>query len=99
MVEQDLRDGQHRNPAPDERPEWFTTAFFHHPDELIAELVEADLVCEGVFGVEGPGWLFPDRWEHADQREILLRAARAVEGEPTLRGVSPHLLAVGRRSG
>lgn len=97
IVEDDLRDGQHRNPKPTERPEWFTTAYFHHPDELTDEVVEADLVCEGVFGVEGPGWLFPDRWELPDQREILLSAARAVENEPTLRGVSSHLLAVGRK--
>ena len=97
IVEDDLRDGQHRNPKPTERPEWFTTAYFHHPDELTDEVVEADLVCESVFGVEGPGWLFPDRWELPDQREVLLSAARAVENEPTLRGVSSHLLAVGRK--
>jgi SAM-dependent methyltransferase len=97
IVHDDLRDGQHRNPMPIERPEWFTTAYFHHPDELTREVVEADLVCEGAFGVEGPGWLFPERWELPDQREILLSAARAVEDEPTLRGVSAHLLVVGRR--
>ena len=97
IVENDLRDGQHRNPKPIERPEWFTTAYFHHPDELTGEVVEADLICEGVFGVEGPGWLFPDRWELPDQREILLSAARAVETEPTLRGVTSHLLVVGRK--
>ena len=97
IVEDDLRDGQHRNPKPIERPEWFTTAYFHDPDELTGEVVEADLVCEGVFGVEGPGWLFPDRWELCDQREILISAARAVENEPTLRGVTSHLLVVGRK--
>jgi SAM-dependent methyltransferase len=97
IVEDDLRDGQHRNPDPIERPEWFTTAYFHHPDELTGEVVEADLVCEGVFGVEGPGWLFPDRWKLSDQREILLSVARVVENEPTLRGVSSHLLVAGRK--
>jgi ubiquinone/menaquinone biosynthesis C-methylase UbiE len=98
VVEHDLRDGQHRNPKPVERPEWFTTAFFHHPDELIAEVVEAQLGCEGVFGVEGPGWVFQDRWESPDRNEILANAARAVEDEPTLRAASAHLLAVGRKS-
>ena len=97
IVEDDLRDGQHRNPEPIERPEWFTTAYFHHPDELAGEVAEARLVCESVFGVEGPGWLFPDRWEVPDQREILLSVARMIENEPTLRGVSSHLLAVGRK--
>lgn len=54
IVERDLRDGQHRNPAGTERPDWFTTAFLHHPDELAQEVEDARLVLEGVYGVEGP---------------------------------------------
>jgi len=38
MVDHDLATGQHRNPAPDEHPEWFTTAYLHHPFELRASL-------------------------------------------------------------
>jgi SAM-dependent methyltransferase len=37
LVTQDLEDGQHRNPAD---RDFFTTAFFHHPDELREEAVE-----------------------------------------------------------
>jgi SAM-dependent methyltransferase len=96
IVERDLRDGQHRNPAPAERPEWFTTAFFHHPEELAGEVVEAGLVCGAVLGIEGPGWLFPDRWADPAQREAVLRAARAVEEDPALRAASAHLLVVAR---
>jgi len=45
IVDRDLEDGQHRNPT--DRPEWFTTAFFHHPSELAHEAEEAGLhVCE-----------------------------------------------------
>jgi SAM-dependent methyltransferase len=98
IVERDLRDGQHRNPDPVGRPEWFTTAFFHHPDELAAEVAEAGLALDEVFGLEGPGWLFPDAWSDAAGREAVLRAARAVEAEPALRAVSAHLLAVAHRS-
>ena len=29
LAEQDLRDGQHRNPT--EEPRYFTTAYFHRP--------------------------------------------------------------------
>lgn len=97
IVERDLREGQHRNPAPAERPDWFTTAFFHHPDELAAEVAEAGLACKAVLGIEGPGWLFPDNWDEPPQREAVLRAARAVEDEPALRAVSAHLLVVGRK--
>ena len=97
IVEGDLRDGQHRNPTG--RPEWFTTAFFHHPDELKAEVAAAGLHLEEAVGLEGPAWLLPDveaRWSDAGQRERLLAAARAVEREPALMGLSAHLLAVAR---
>ena len=43
-------------------------------------------------GVEGPAWLF-----HGEERpdfETQLWAARAVEAEPTLLGLSAHLLAI-----
>jgi ubiquinone/menaquinone biosynthesis C-methylase UbiE len=93
IVERDLRDGQHRNP--DTRSDWFTTAFFHHPTELVTELQEAGFELRALLGIEGPGWLVRDRWSDAGQREAIVAAARAVEAEPALLGVSAHLLAVG----
>jgi ubiquinone/menaquinone biosynthesis C-methylase UbiE len=97
IVERDLVDGQHRNP--DGRVEWFTTAFFHHPDELRGEVDEAGLELEAIYGVEGPGWLLADRWDDPGGRENVLVAARAIEQEPTLLGLSAHLLAVARTPG
>jgi SAM-dependent methyltransferase len=98
VVEGDLRDGQHRNPG--RRPHWFTTAFFHHPDEMRAEADEAGFVGVEVLGVEGvAGWfgsLF-DRWDDPKVREAILFAARAVEDEPSVVGASGHLLVVARR--
>jgi ubiquinone/menaquinone biosynthesis C-methylase UbiE len=91
MVEQDLATGQHRNPAPDERPEWFTTAYLHHPFELRSELEDAGLEVEAVLAVEGPGWLLT-----TSDATALREAARAVEHEPSLLGATAHLLAVGR---
>ena len=41
IVDRDIADGQHRNPDPVGRPEFFTTAYFHTPDELAAELWQA----------------------------------------------------------
>lgn len=99
MVERDLRDGQHRNPSLDRHPRWFTTAFFHHPDELAAEVRDAGLELEELLAVEGPGWLFEDRWADPVQRAGILRAIRAVEREPSLLGQSSHLLAIARRRG
>ncbi len=98
IVEQDLRDGQHRNPTG--KPEYFTTAFFHRPEELRAEIVEAGYTLIDLVAIEGPAWLPPDfetRWADPAGRERLLAAARAVEREPELMGVSPHLLAVAAR--
>ncbi len=99
IVEHDLRDGQHRNPNSEGRPEWFTTAYFHHPDELRDELQEAGFQVETVAAVEGPGAFRPelDRWlDDVERREILLRAISRVETEPTVLGASAHLLAFGR---
>jgi SAM-dependent methyltransferase len=98
VVERDLRDGEHRNP--ERRPHWFTTAHFHHPDELRAEGVDAGFDGVEVVGVEGvAGWfgeLF-DRWDDPEVREAILFSARAVESEPAVVGASAHLLMVARR--
>lgn len=97
IVERSLTESQHRNP--EREPGWFTTAYFHHPDTLAAEVREAGFVLEGVLGVEGPAWLLSDLDDQlADdrRRQVLLDAVRRVEREPSLLGVSSHLLAVGR---
>ena len=93
MVDRDLRDGRHENPH--RRPGWFTTAYFHHPDDLRDEAAEAGLVVEGVYGVEGmAGWLahLAPRWDDDRDRATILDATRAVETEPALLGLSAHLL-------
>jgi ubiquinone/menaquinone biosynthesis C-methylase UbiE len=95
IVERDLRDGQHRNPA--NHPGYFTTAYFHHPDELAEEINAAGLELESVRAVEGPAWLLPDLdhwWENETRRERLLAYLAEVEREPSLVGASAHLLAV-----
>jgi SAM-dependent methyltransferase len=97
IVTRDLVDGQHRNPTD---KDYFTTAFFHRPEELTSEVREAGFYLVDLLGVEGPAWLLPDleqRWADEAERERLLQAARAVEREPTLLGIHPHLLAVARR--
>jgi SAM-dependent methyltransferase len=98
IVRRDLTDGQHRNPTA--RPEYFMDTFFHHPDELRAELAEAGFTAPRIYGVEGPGWLLSDFdtwWQNPEYRDRLLHLARALETEPSLLGVSAHLMAVGTR--
>jgi ubiquinone/menaquinone biosynthesis C-methylase UbiE len=95
IVKEDLETGQHGNPR--HHPDYFTTAFFHHPDELAEEVAEAGFVLDSLLPVEGPAWLLPnlaERLSDAGKRTQLLALLRAVEEEPSLIGVSAHFLAV-----
>jgi hypothetical protein len=76
--------------------DWFTTAYFHHPAELRSEVEEAGLAFHGLFGIEGAASLVGHLWDDPKDREHLLRVARTIEQEPTLLGLSAHLLAVAR---
>jgi ubiquinone/menaquinone biosynthesis C-methylase UbiE len=98
IIERTLRDGQHRNPGLDRYPGWFTTAFFHQPTELSAEIAESGLMLEALIGIEGPGGFAGNGWDDPQQRPHILRAARLVEQEASLLGSNPHLLAVARKS-
>ena len=98
IVFRDLVDGQHRNSTG--RPEYFMDTFFHHPDELRVEVVEAGFASAAVYAVEGPCWLLPDFdawWEDGERRDRLLQIARTLETEPALLGVSAHLAAAATR--
>ena len=98
IVERDLRDGQHRNPT--DRLDYFTTAYFHRPEELRQELQRAGLTVDALYGIEGPAWILPDlndRLADPEQRAALLRVARLLESEPSVTGCSAHLLVVGRK--
>lgn len=95
IVVTDLEDGCHENPR--DRKGWFTTAYFHLASDLRAEAEEGGLHVDEVFGVEGlAGWLphLAGRWETEDGRRTILEAARAVETEPSLQGLSAHLLLI-----
>jgi ubiquinone/menaquinone biosynthesis C-methylase UbiE len=92
-IEHAFREGRHRNP--DGRPDLFTTAYFHRPEQLADEVRSAGFALEAVLAVEGVGHFLkePDAWLDDPARRDLLRR---VEAEPALLGASPHLLAVGR---
>jgi len=100
LVEEDLKTGQHRNPTG--QIEYFTTAYFHTPEEFASELRGSGLHLEGLFGLEGPAGLlgdFDERWADPRRRADLVRAAQEVESEPSLLGLSAHLLGVARKGG
>ncbi len=94
MITEELTTGQHRKP---ENWNVLTTAFFHHPNELRAELEEAGMVHEETVGIQGPGWIVPEFEESLKQekrRAVILKIARLLEKEPVL---SPHMVAIARR--
>ena len=93
IVDRDLADGQHRNPDPAGRPEFFTTAYFHTPDGLAGEIGQAGFTGVGGYGVEGPGWPLRLQWADPRRREHILFAARSAETQPSLVGFSNHLIA------
>ena len=99
IVERDLTDGQHRNPT--RHPNYFTTAFFHHPQELEAEIQEGGFLFERTLPVEGPLELSSyviDNFDNQERRERFLALMRRIEDEPSLLGVTAHLLAVARKA-
>lgn len=94
IVRQDLLDGQHRNP---EGRDFFTTAYFHLPDEVAPEAEEAGLKVEALLGVEGIAPWIPrleKSWSDPERRQIIIDAAKAIESESSLLGLGPHLLVV-----
>lgn len=98
IVKRDLATGQHRNPT--NHPVYFTTGYFHRPEELAEDIAAAGLRHEVTMGIEGPGWMlqnFEASWKSPARRKRLVAAARALENEPSALGLSAHLLAVARR--
>lgn len=98
IVKRDLLDGRHRNPTG--HPHYFTTAYFHHPEELKREIEEADFLCEKILPVESLGGLLQDfehRWKDPRKRALLLEALQWIEDEPALLGATHHFLAIARK--
>jgi hypothetical protein len=77
IVQQDLEQGQHRN----ETTNWdyFTTAYFHRPEELQVELASTGFTCRAVLGLEGPAWIlsdFDERWTDTRAKDRAASRAR-----------------------
>ena len=99
IASRDLRDGQHRNP--NEHPAYFTTAFLHRPEELKSEIEAVGFNLEGLFGIQGPAWLLQnleEQWDDRNYRERLLNIARSLESEPSVIGISAHIMAIAHKT-
>ncbi len=95
IVAADLASGQHRNPM--NHPAYFTTAYFHRPEDLAAEVHEAGFGDVQILAVEGPAWsaaLFREAWGDPAQRQSLMEFLMMIEREPSVQGASAHIMAV-----
>jgi ubiquinone/menaquinone biosynthesis C-methylase UbiE len=95
IMRRDLQDGQHRNPT--QNPAYFTDSFFHHPEELEAEVAEVGFAVQALLAVEGISYMTKDlaqNWAMEDRRAFLLELIQKIEQEPSLIGASPHIMCV-----
>jgi ubiquinone/menaquinone biosynthesis C-methylase UbiE len=98
IVKGDLSSGQHRNPT--DSADYFTTAYFHRPDELRAEIRDTNFHDIKVVGIEGPAWgaaAFRSALADVAQRATLIAMLSEIEDEPSIVGASAHLIAVARK--
>jgi ubiquinone/menaquinone biosynthesis C-methylase UbiE len=99
IVAGDLASGQHRNPM--NHPAYFTTAYFHRPEELAREVRTVGFSDVRIHGIEGPVWSargFVEAWDDPAQREKLMEFLSLIEQEPSVLGASGHLMAVAKRA-
>lgn len=92
IVSRDLQEGQHRNPT--DNPEYWTDAYFHHPEELEEEVLEAGFQVEALIAIEGFGWAlndFDSLWKNEELRKRILEFLRTVETDKSIIGASPHI--------
>ena len=92
LVEQELRDGRHVTP---EGTDLFTTAYFHDPDDLRAEVTDAGFHDVDVCAIEGPT-VFMESINEVDP-EVMADLIEPIERIPSLLGAGPHILGTGRK--
>lgn len=95
-IKDTLLTGQHRNPSG--KSGYFTTAYFHKPEEVPAEIEEAGFTWKASLAVEGMAWMdndFESKWGDPKLRAFILELLEMTEAEPTLVGASPHLITIG----
>jgi ubiquinone/menaquinone biosynthesis C-methylase UbiE len=93
IVESDISTGQHRNFT--NKLAYFTTAYFHFPEELNMEIREAGFLTKEMIAIESFGWLIPDfvkKWAMEDYQPLLLESIRRVEKNMDLMSLSAHFM-------
>ena len=97
MVHHELKNGQHRNPYGVSK--FFTTAYLHRPEDLIAEMDKTGFSKSCLYAIESFGWILTDfkkQWCDTKYKKLIFEMIRAVETEKSLMGMSAHILGVAR---
>lgn len=81
---------------PDGRAFGFTIAHYSHPDEIEGELSDCGLALRVMAGVEMIGGVLESQWDTLsdDARARWMDYCFAISTDPTVRGMSQHLIAV-----
>ena len=99
IIRRDLAEGQHRGVPGTTR--YFTTAFFHRPDQLASEIRESGFRRqEELFTVQGPAQFAPDletRMADPARRAQVLDLIRLVEHEQVLLGAASHIACIAEK--
>lgn len=97
MVHGALVSGVHQNPT--NAPNYFTTAYFHRPDELLEEIRDGGFSSAEALAVEGIAWSaarFHEVWNDQEERAALMEFLSMTEREPSILGASSHFVVVAR---
>ncbi len=98
IMKRDIKDGQHRNPR--RRPGYFTTAYFHRPEDLEAELKDAGFSDCQLLVIESILSYIPDftkKWKNQSFRSLLLDTLKGMESDRTVLGLGGHIMGVAKR--
>jgi len=98
MCQSELTSGIHNPPA--SWPGILPEAFFHKPQELNDEVMEAGFTHTELFAVEGMVWLDSKYFETRstpEKKEAMMNLLRSTEQTPELLSFSPHLMICGRK--
>lgn len=84
---------------PDDVREGAFWAYHHHLDEIVPELTQAGFCQVELVAVEGFAWLLGDLEARMSDPGLLLHAVRLTETEPSMLGVTAHVIAVATCNG
>jgi SAM-dependent methyltransferase len=98
ILDRDLQTGIHLNKSG--KKEYFTSSYFHHPDELKEEHEESGFTSIETITIEGPISLlhnYNEYFNSEDTTKLFLNFARKIEKEPSLSGASGHIMVIGKK--